>query len=482
MAKINLRARYQARYGIKVSMRPYQLQAAARGMGMDNIALLMDPRLGKTRIDIAISGGRFLLQEMDKWIVVAPAVAKDVWRMELEATLAVPHEVTLVEGKAEERKLLIKGWKTKPGVLNILVLNHEATWRLKKFLYKSDPDKVTVDESQKIANHATNQSKCCHILARRARFHTILTGTFLPKPTAAFSQYKFLDPKVFGTLWQRNKRRPDSPDGFLDRYVRTWGYGGHKPKTFKNLDDMQEKIASRAFQLTRAEAGGFPEEFYEDRYCDLGQEAAGHYKRMLEELKTVVNQREVTAKIVLTQTLRMQQITAGFLPVKEPNDEQATNVEIGGDKARLLRGVLEEYPLETPLVIFVRFKYELARVKKMCFDLGRPASFIAGGQKPGDRDAAKHAFQTHKTVNTCVVQIRAGGIAIDLSRADTSIFFHVPQSVTDWDQARARIIAAGDGRKVILRLLARGTVDEDARDNLVERGELSNLILGRYKC
>lgn len=469
--RVNLRQRYQAKYGIKVPLRPYQLKAAALGTQLDNIALLMDPRLGKTRIDIAITGYRFNNGEVDKWIIVAPAVAKDVWRQELQDSLDIPHEVTLVEGKAEERKLLIKGWTTKPGQLNILVINHEATWRLKKFLYKSNPDKVTVDESHKIANHATKQSRCCHVLGRRAQFHTILTGTFLPKPTSAFSQYLFLEPEIFGTRWA----------DFCNQYVRTWGFGGHKPKTFKNLDEMSAKVDSRAFKLTRAEAGGFPEEYYENRYCELGRDAIHHYNQMEKELKTIVEGHEVRASIVLTQVLRMQQITAGFLPVWKPDDEQTENVEIGGDKLRLLRGILEEYPDETPLVVFVRFRYELNRVKKLCFDLGRPATFIAGGMKPGERDANKHDFQTHKKFNTCVVQIRAGGIAIDLSRADTAIFFHIPQSFVDYEQAKARIIAAGNGRKVILHLLARGTVDEDAHAVLTERGDLAARILRRYK-
>lgn len=471
MAKKNLRELYQARYGIKKPLRPYQREAVEFGIAHSNVALLMDPRLGKTRVDIAITGYRFLQGQINKWVVVAPAVAKDVWMTELLDTFAIPISVTTIEGKAEERLLDLKGWKLLPGELNILVINHEATWRLKKALYKSNPQKVSVDESQKIANHASKQSGACHTLARRAQFHTILTGTFLPKPTSAFSQFKFLDPTIFGTKYQDH----------LDRYVRTYGYGGHKPKTFKNLDEMSEKIASVSYQLTRAQAGGFPDEQYQDIPVHLGKDALYHYGRMEEELKTIVNGREVTAKIVLVQTLRMQQITAGFLPVWNPNDEQEENVEIGGDKIRALRGLLEEYRETEPLVIFVRFKYELNRVMKLCKDVGRSVTWIAGGMKGTQRDDNKHAFQTHKTVDTIVVQVRAGGVAIDLSRADTAIFFHIPQSFIDYEQAKARIIAEGNGKKSILHLVAKGTVDEDAREMLQTRGDLAARILKRYK-
>ena len=49
----NLIARYQARFGIKKTLRGYQLRAARVGTENPNYALLMAPRLGKTRDDIS---------------------------------------------------------------------------------------------------------------------------------------------------------------------------------------------------------------------------------------------------------------------------------------------------------------------------------------------------------------------------------------------------------------------------------------------
>lgn len=476
--KRSLKARYQARYGIKQSLRGYQLRAVARGCRVPAYALLMDPRLGKTRIDIAISGWHFLQGNIETWLIICPAIAKDVWATELRDTLAIPHTIEIVEGKREERRLLIKGWKPERGKLNILIINHEATWRLKKVLYKVKPHRVTVDESQKIGNHATNQSTAIHTLATHCEYRSILTGT-LGGPMKVFSQFKFLDRSIFGTKWKRSRMRPDDPPGYLDRYVASYGYGGHKPKKWHRLGEMQEKIASVSFQLTRKEAGGFPEEVYQTFHFQLTNPAARHYAEMEEKLKTIVRNHEVTAPIVLTQTLRLQQITAGFLPIR-CDDDEVVNTPLGDDRIRALRGLIEEYEDNEPLVIYARFRYELEAVLGLMRRMKRSANFIAGGMKHDVRDKAKWDFQKGK-VDTCVVQIRAGGIAIDLSRADYGIFFTVPQSFIDYEQAKARIIARTGGHKFLLHLAATGTVDDVAIEALKNNADLAEAVMLRYR-
>jgi len=478
---MNLKTRYQARFGIKQPLRGYQLKAVKVGLDNPNYALLMAPRLGKTRIDISVAGYRWKQGEISKWLIICPSIAKDVWATEISDTLDIPHQVEVIEGKAAERKLILKGWKIEPGKLNILVMNPEATWRLKKLLYKSNPDKVTVDESHRIKNHASKQSSTIHTLGKRASYRCIMTGTFLSTPTDAFSQYKFLDPSIFGERWKAG--RFGGPDGFLERYVESYGFGGHKPKTFRNLDELHQKISSVAYQLTRADAGGFPQEQYQVIKFDLTNPALSHYLNMQKHLKTVVKSssgdERVVAEIVLTQVLRLQQITGGFLPVIDP-DDRVENVQLGTDRIRALKELVSEYPLTEPLVIFCRFRFELTAILKMVKALGRSSGFIAGGMRSEDRDQSKRDFQSG-LVNTSVVQIRAGGISIDLSRASTGIFYSMTPSLIDYDQAKARIISRRGGSVSIIQLAARDTVDEDIIQSLQTKQDLVSTILRRIR-
>lgn len=476
----SLKERYQARFGIKQPLRGYQLRAAKVGVNCPNYGLLMAPRLGKTRIDIAVTGYRWLQGQVSKWVIICPSVAKSVWAEELLNTLNVPFELETIEGAAEERKAMLKGWKNTAGVLSILIINPEATWRLKKLLYKSNPDKVTLDESHRIKNHAAKQSKTIQVLGKRASYRTILTGTFMSTPTDCFSQFKFLDPTIFGERWKRSKF--GGPDGFLDRYVATYGFGGHKPKTFKNLDEMATKISSVTYQLTRADAGGFPQEQYQTVRFSLTGTARRHYDNMWKNLKTVVlsskGNQKVVAPIVLTQVLRLQQITGGFLPVPDPDENQVENVPLGSDRIKALRGIVEEYPTDYPLVIFCKFRYEVQAITALMEQLKRSSATIVGGMKPADRDINKQNFQKGR-VDTIVAQVRAGGISIDLSRSDTGIFYSSTSSYIDYEQAKARIIARTGGSVSLLSLAAEGTVDEDIIRSVQENRDISELIFNQ---
>lgn len=475
----NLKKLYQTRFGIKQPLRPYQLKAVNQGINQENIALLMAPRLGKTRIAISIMGYRHLKGQVFNVVIICPSIAKDVWKTELQDTLAVPHDVTVVEGKAEERKALIRGFRS--GLLNILIINPEAIIRLKKLIYKTNPEMVIVDEAHKFKNRAAKQSRVLHTLGKRASYRCIMTGTFLSTPTDAFSQYKFLDPKIFGERWKAG--RFGGPDGFLERYVETYGFGGHKPKTFKNLDELHEKISSVAFQMTREEAGGFPLEQYQTIHFPLTNPALKHYVEMENHLKTLVlsttGEERVVAEIILTQVLRLQQITGGFLPVLDPED-RLENVPLGTDRIKALRELVSEYPLDEPLVIFCRFRFEMVSILKLMEDMGRTHSFIAGGMSPSDRDQSKRGFQSGIT-NTSVVQIRAGGIAIDLSRANTGIFYSTTTSFIDYEQAKARIISRRGGSVSLVHLVAQGTIDEMMVESLQTKQELVSLILRGHK-
>lgn len=459
------RLNYRKKYGIKEGLRGYQRRAAQVGVLNPRYALLMAPRLGKTRVDIAVTGYRRIYDGIKRWVIVCPSIAKQVWADEIEKVFNLPYHLEIIEGKADERRLIFKEWEDQPGKLSILIINHEATWRLKKFLYKFNPDKVTVDESHKIKSRSAKQTTSITTLGTRAEFRSILTGTLMATPPDAFSQFRFLEPRLFGTRWK----------DFENRYVDTFGFGGHKPKTFKNLDEFNEKIQSVSFQLDREQAGGFPKEQVQEFRFDLEKPAARHYQEMLEKLTTMVRGQNVTAPIVLTQILRLQQITGGFLPTLNP-DLTKTNNPIRSGRLKFLRGLVEEYGRETPLVIFCRFRYEVSAVLDLMQKLGRSSGFIRGGMSRGDRNHTMESFQGGN-LSTCVVQIRAGSVAIDLSRARTGIFYSMTHSHFDLEQARSRIMARTGGSVSLLHILARGTVDEDILRAARQGGDLVREVL-----
>ena len=76
------------------------------------------------------------------------------------------------------------------------------------------------------------------------------------------------------------------------------------------------------------------------------------------------------------------------------------------------------------------------------------------------------------------VQIQAGGLGIDLTRARYSIFYSLGYSLGDYEQALARVHRPGQNRKVThLHLVAPGTVDEHVYDALEQKRDVVEFVI-----
>lgn len=448
---------YHRKLGIKAPLRGYQRKAVALGCRIPHIGLLMDPRLGKTRCAIAIAGYRFKHDGARRWIIACPKIAQEVWESEIRDVLDIPCEVQVVTGKADERRATLHLHRTVSNdELTVWIINHEASWRLKKVLYKMAPDIVTVDESHRIKNHAAKQSRSLAVLGRRARFRQILTGTFMSSPLDPYAQMQFLDPEVFDTNWA----------GFRSQYVKSYGFGGYKPKTYKNLNKMMELISPLVFQLTRDEAGEFPSIDREMIPFELTGKTLQYYREMEEEFFTQIRGHDVEATTVLVQALRLQQITGGFVRVDKKDVSTGPN-----DRIKAVSEWLDRYSRSTPIVFVARFIYELESLAELCKRMKRTSTTIRGGV---NKDAAKKEFMSGR-VDTCLIQIQSG-IAIDLSRATTLCFYSTNGSLIDYEQSMSRVIKAGDHSVTISHVYAKDTVDQALIEGVSEKRNISQAL------
>ena len=80
------------------------------------------------------------------------------------------------------------------------------------------------------------------------------------------------------------------------------------------------------------------------------------------------------------------------------------------------------------------------------------------------------------------VQISAGGVGVDLTRARYSAYYSLSFSLGEYDQALSRVHRPGQGRPVEhIHLVARGTVDEKILRALEKRAEVVEAILAEIK-
>jgi len=451
-----------------VKTKPYKHQddAFQVGVAVDQSALLMEQGTGKTLSAIGVAGYRFQKDQIQKLLVVCPLSVVPVWHSEFQKHADFPYRLLDLTKKDNDQRKLDLTFSS-PGRLLVALINYESTWRCDDLLLKWKPDMIVVDESQKIKNGRAKQSKALFKLGDQTTYKMILSGTPITQgPLDTWSQYRFLNPDIFGRRFISHR----------DRYAIMGGYGGYQVLGYRHLEELASKAHSVAFRVTKAEALDLPETTDQELMVNLSSETMDIYQQMEEEFMVKFSDTEVaTAPIILTQLLRLQQITGGFLPT-----EDKVVKEFDSAKLNALKELLEDLPSEKKVVIFARFVPEIEAIRKVSEALGRNPVTLYGATK--DRGKVVSDFQDDPKVKDIIIQIQTGGLGITLTAADTAVFYSTTFSFADYDQAKARLHRIGQRKPVTyIHILASGTVDEEVLQILKDKGDMATQIVDRLK-
>jgi len=454
-----------------IKVKPFQHQILGYNIGISipNSALLMEMGTGKSLTAMAVSGRRYLDGEIQKLLIVCPTSIMFVWQDEFEKFADFPYSLLVLNGPVKKRIQLLQDFQG-PG-LQVVVINYEATWRMEDELKKWAPDMIICDESQRIKTPSAQQSKCMHRLGKIAKYKMILTGTPVTQgPLDFFSQYKFLDPGIFGNSYY----------AFRARYAVMGGYEGKQVVSYQNLPELIEKAHSIAFRVTKAEALDLPDQIDTIRYCELEPKAQRMYEQMRKEcVAELSDEKTVTAANVLAKLLRLQQITGGFL-----GDGKGRIEKVSGAKLSVLKEILEDVVADggKKLVIFARFRPEIAAIEKLLQGLKIRYECIHGDINMSERGGKVKAFQTNPDVKVFVAQLQTAGLGITLTAADTAIFYSLDFSFANYDQARARLHRIGQKNNVTnIHLIMKGTVDTKVMGALKKKKNVADVVVDGWR-
>lgn len=452
---------------LRTQLYRHQQQAFEIGVTLDHSAFLMEQGTGKTLAAIAVAGHRFQQGQVKRLLVVAPLSVLSEWKRQFKQHAAFPYHLEILTDAMERRKKALTEWEDTDG-LQVAVVNYDGAWRIAPELIGWKPDMIIADESQQIKNGQAKRSKAMGAIGKVAKYRMVLTGTPVTQsPLDFFSQYKFLDPAIFGNSFVK----------FRDKYAVMGGYGGYQVVGYKNQEDLARKAHSIAYRVTKTEALDLPAAVDQTLMVDLGPKARRIYHQMASEaLVKLGESTTITAPIVLTQLLRLQQITGGFLP------GQDEPVAIGTEKLDVLTELLEGFPEDKKVVIFARFIPEVKAISERLKKLNIKHVTLVGGISSSGREEAIRSFQEDPSTRVFLAQIATGGLGITLTAADTAIFFSVDYSLTNYEQAKARIHRIGQTQRVTyIHLMAQGTVDLTVAEALQGKRDIAKMMVDDLK-
>jgi SNF2 family DNA or RNA helicase len=241
-------------------------------------------------------------------------------------------------------------------------------------------------------------------------------------------------------------------------------------------EDLMRRIHSIAFRATKAECLDLPETTDIIRHVELEPAAMKIYRDLVKDSYAELGKSEVTVTNILTRLLRLSQLTGGFV-----GDDGGGTTRVSAAKQSALEDIIEEAVQEgKKLVVIARFVPEIAAICKLLEKRNIGYSCIMGGV--ADREQQVAQFQKDPDVMVFVGQIATAGLGITLTAASTLVFFSTDYSMSNHEQAKARIHRVGQKENcTYIYLTAKGTIDEKVLKALRDKADLARTLVDDYR-
>lgn len=246
-----------------------------------------------------------------------------------------------------------------------------------------------------------------------------------------------------------------------------------------NQDELIEKAHSIAYRVTKDEALDLPEQINTVRYCELEPSARKIYDKLKKECYMELQQGEITVTNILTKTLRLRQITGGFI-----NNDDGETQTVSNAKLNTLEEIINDVVinLNKKIVIFAVFVNEIQAIKKLVESKGIKYSWIAGQVKKEDRGAMVKNFQEDDDVKVFIAQTHTAGLGITLTAADTAVFYSLDFNYVDYSQALSRLHRLGQKNNVNnIHLLVKNAIDERLISVLGKKEDIAKTVVDDWR-
>ena len=467
----------------KFKSKPFAHQLKALEMSWDKkvFAYFMEMGTGKSKVLIDNIAILYNKGHINGVLIVAP---KGVYKNWFDAEIpnhmpdyvdkkVVLWEATINKTKQKELNTLFESSFD----LHILIMNVEAfsTKKGKQFAEKflsCHKTLMAIDESTTIKNPEAIRTKTIVGIGRDVKYKRILTGSPVTKsPLDLFTQCYFLDP------WLLDHQ---SFYSFKTRYaitkqINVSGRMIHLVVGYRNLGELSDKLKPFSYRVLKDDCLDLPPKTFMKRIVQLSQEQKKVYEQMKKTALAVLNGKLTTTATVLTQLMRLHQITCGHFKSDDGDIQVLKN-----ERLDELLDVLDE--LEGKAVIWAHYRYDIEVIvealKKRYGD--NTVVTYYGDTSTDDRQKAIRLIQNPDSpVRFIVGTPQTGGYGITLTGASTMIYYSNGYDLEKRQQSEARIDRIGQTKNMTyIDIIAEGTVDEKIVDALRKKVDIASKVMG----
>jgi SNF2 family DNA or RNA helicase len=411
-------------YKFKTQPYKHQLDALKKSWNKETFAYFMEMGTGKTKVLIDNMSMLYDKGKIDGALIIAPKGVVKTW-CEQELPTHLPNHIenvtvlwqaNITKGQQEKLESILQNETS----LHILIMNVEAlsTDKGVKFARRflvSHRAMMAIDESTTIKNPSAKRTKNIISLGKHAKYKRIMTGSPVTKnPLDLYSQCEFLDP------WLLNFQ---SYYAFRNRYaeMKTMHLRGRSIQVvhaFQNLGELSDKLKDFSYRVLKEDCLDLPPKNFTKRHIILTADQRKVYEQMKKQAIAVLNGKVTSTMTVLTQLMRLHQITCGHFTADDGSTQSIPN-----NRITELMNILEE--TEGKVIIWANYQKDVNQIIKNIIEKYGQGSIVDyyGLTPQEERQENIRNFQNNPECRFIVGTPQTGGYGITLTQANTIIYY-----------------------------------------------------------
>lgn len=423
----------------------HQKIAIEKLLANNKFILADDMGLGKTTSTVIAS----LESDVKKVLIVCPASLKINWKREIE--LYSDDNVLIVEGKKW-------GSTFKYYIINYDILkNFHTTENTEdsdayKIILKEGFDLAIVDEAHYISNSQAQRTKLLNDILAKIPKVWLLTGTpMTSRPINYFNLLKIVNSPL--TLnWK----------SYVLRYCKGYQFrvGGRKiwnTSGASNLDELREQTKAVVLRRMKTDILDLPEKIISPIWLELKN---SFYDDELTEFLRISkeNRKKESLTVTLNRLMKLRQLIA---------------IEKVDHTCELIDKVLEQ---GRKVIVFTNFTMSLDMIYEK---YGKKAVVLDGRMSKDRRQQSVDRFQNEDKVKVFIGNIKAAGVGITLTAADTVIFNDLSFVPADHSQAEDRAYRYGQKNSVLVYYpVFENTIEMTIYNILQKKKDIIDQVMG----
>jgi len=467
-------------YKFKTKPYAHQLTALEKSWNKENFAYFMEMGTGKTKVLIDNLAMLYDKGKIDGALIVAPkGVVKTWYEQELPTHLpdhienvSVLWQPNITKGQQEKLESLFEI----ETALHILVMNVEAlsTEKGVKFATKfinSHKTLMAIDESTTIKTPTARRTKNIIKIGLNAKYKRIMTGSPITKnPLDLYTQCEFLDPWLldFASYYSFRNRYAE----MKTMHVR--GRSIQVVKEFRHLGELSDTVKEFSYRVLKEDCLDLPPKNFVKRHISLTSDQKKIYEQMKKHAIAMLNKKVTTTVNVLTQLMRLHQITCGYVTA-----DDGTIQEVESNRMNELMSILEE--TEGKVIIWANYQFSVSDIIQKLIKVYGPDSYVHyyGLTPQEDRQDFIRKFQNDPKCRFIVGTPQTGGYGITLTEANTVIYYSNGYDLEKRLQSEDRAHRIGQKKNVTyIDIIAEDTIDEKIVEALRSKIDIASQVMG----